>query len=327
MSEAPQLYFQLGTHQVEFGSALQLVSALEASLTQARYFGGPWVTLNREAEAPAWLWLGDVIKQRPQDLATIGRALQWLCLEGPPVAEGVAQAQQIAWRRQALVDVCASDTALPLLLPWTEPLAQILGDVVGTRSGTGWGGNPPHLHQVLADQRRWLAEVHDGSTAILDLDAARPTTADVSDAEQLQALAAKTAGKSKSPRALWASGRWGWLAQVTLLQPWSQVEESRVVRQALRGTDLAQTAAALEWLGEQIDPARHCDLLDELAGQMPSWAGTAAAKKPPGWSTPLRVRGAADARSWGDMLQRLRTLAHRHRAVRLEDNLPIFAVA
>lgn len=326
MSEAPQLYYATGTLQVEFGSAAELAAALEASLREAPYFGAPWVTVHREAEEPAWMWLGDAILQRPQDWAVIGKALQWLCLLGPAPPTGVeAQAQQ-RWRRQALVDVCASHAALPLLLAWTEPLAQVLGDVQGTRAALGWGGQPPRLQQVLADQRRFLAGLHGDGQVTLDQQGARLTRAAARDAAELRALAAKTAGRSKTPRALWANGRWGWLAELILLQPWSMPEELQIVEQALRGDDLAQVAAALEWLGEQIDPLRHAALIEQVAADPPRWAAQPIHKKPPGWAVPLRVRGAADARSWGDVLQRLRTLALRHRAVRLYDDLPVFSV-
>ncbi len=327
MSDAAQLYFQLGTLQVEFSTAAQLAAALDASLKEAGYYGGPWVTLHREAELPAWLWLGDLVKQRPQDWAVIGRTLQFVCLQGLDGPAGIEPDQQITWRHQALVDVCASDNALPLLLPWTEPLGQLLGDVVGTRSACGWGGQPPHLRKVLADQRQWLAEIQAGGSVTVDLDGARVVSAKAGNPAELRELASKTAGRSKTPRGLWAQGRWGWLAELILLQPWSQAEELQLVRDALMGPDLAHTAAALEWLGAQVDPLRHLDLLDQLAAKLPSWATTPATKKPPGWSTPLRVQGAADARTWGDMLQRLRTLGQRQRAVRLIDDLPIFAVA
>jgi hypothetical protein len=179
----------------------------------------------------------------------------------------------------------------------------------------------------LADQRQWLAEIQAGGSVSVDLDGPRVVSAKAGNPAELRELANKTAGRAKTPRALWANGRWGWLAELILLQPWSQAEELQLVQDALLGGDLARTAAALEWLGAQLDPVRHLDLLDQLAAKLPSWATTPVGKKPPGWSTPLRVAGAADARTWGDMLQRLRTLGQRHRAVKLIDDLPIFAVA
>jgi hypothetical protein len=110
----------------EFSTASELRDSLLASYPDAACFKAPVVGRGRDDTAPAWGWAPDLIRTRSDWWPALGIALQHAVHDGGDLA------------RTAFATLMADFRDVLALLPWTEPLAEALPDVLapGSRART-----------------------------------------------------------------------------------------------------------------------------------------------------------------------------------------------
>jgi len=271
--------FAAGSTALSFSTAAELALALERALDEGRGYGDPIVRVGFDDSEPAWRFLDRVIAERSDWLPAVGLALQHAAWRGD------------GFTRQALVEFLASVRRSVALLPWTEPLAGVLGAVQGRRAGLFWGRDLADLtlRAVVDAHLAWRAEV-DAPAWQLPLAGWRSTRKDLF---ALASPADLDAAAERARRGAFTPTEWGdspiaWLHLAAVARPWVDDWGVGWVRRALNG-DADLRTLAFEWLLDGRDLWRHLAVLDGLRARPPAWWNLSVHDRPAGWKRGLRL--------------------------------------
>jgi len=286
----------LGSHSFSFASASELLSALLDSFKDAGYAGRPVIMVNRDDAAPAWRWLGELVRLRSDWRECAGIALQHAVKQGGPNA------------RTAFADLMANERSTIVLRRWTVPLASHYPDATATMSATGMGGGPgARLDAIMADQSQLHAAAENAKRKVLMSDwhgAFRPRVEPMTGVAELRALLIDTSLDGRAVRTEWGAGPWGWLHQEYLYRPWVYEVLPEVMSELL-AADPSHDFAALDWLCSRCDSRRFRASLEGWRDAPSAWWSEPAIKPPPRWKLPVLGGLWGDVTTLGEVVTKL----------------------
>ncbi len=309
----PRVVMHLGNHSFAFASTSELKAQLLDAFKDAAYAGGPLIIVNRDDTAPAWQWVGELIRVRSDWRECAGIALQHAVLDGG------SQAQT------TFADLMANQRSAIVLRRWTVPLALRFPAVTATSSATNMGGGSnPRLDAIMVEQAALAAAAESDKRQVLFSDwhgAFKPRVEPMPGVAELRALLIDTSLDGRSVRTEWGAGPWGWLHQEYLFRPWVYEVLPEVMREVL-ATDAKHDFAALDWLCSRTDTRRFRAILEAWRDGPSSWWSDTAITPPLRWRQPVLGGLWRDVKVLGDVVGQLLANADHEDATRPDSDLP-----
>jgi len=304
--------------QAGFRTAAELKTQLLAGLDVAREaYGEPIERVGHDSSRPIWVWLTPFVRTRPDWAPAVGNVLRHIAIDGDPLAH------------KAIVNVLNAQLHSIALLPWTEDLADVLGDVTSLQAGARWPFDGPRTaRRILTAQREMLDQLlAPDHLALLEGEfGPKASKVTLESAKDVQAAVAQCAKRGKFAFSPWGERLLSWVYPESLRLPWLNDGLEPVIRQLLAG-DINEVVTAIDWLFEQRELYRWAGDLESLAQSPPSWWTVAAGAKVSGWRKRWPLSPFHAKRTLGDAVRFLLPFAHRQAELPAVMDLPELGVA